>query len=424
MNNRFFNLFIMFTLAVLFAFAGCGGSNDDKTTPASKWSTQLKITASDADDGDEFGNSVAISGDYAIIGAGNQDGSGVNRGAAYIFHKTGTNSWDTGTKITASDAADYDAFGYSVAISGDYAIVGAQFENGSGSYRGAAYIFHRTDTHTWDAGVKIDAGMDVGNNDQFGYSVGISGDYAIVGAPFNEDTGGTDRGAAYIFHRTGTNTWDSGSRIGVGSADNDLFGNSVAISGDYAIVGAYQEDGSGTNRGAAYIIHRTGTNIWSSSTKITASDTASVDYFGNSVAISGDYAIVGAYQEDGSGTDRGAAYIFYRTGTNTWDTGIKIDAGIDVGDNDWFGYSVGISGDYAIVGAWYEDGSGTDRGAAYIFNRTGTNTWNAGSKITASDAQDNDNFGFSVGISGDYAIVGAWYEDGSGANRGAAYIFK
>jgi hypothetical protein len=417
MDNKFSNLFIVLTFTVLFAFMGCGGgSNDDKTT---KWESQLKITASDAADSDCFGYSIAISGDYAIVGAVSENGSGTDRGAAYVFHRTGTDTWDAGTKITASDAADNDYFGYSVAISGDYAIVGAPYEDGSGTDRGAAYIFHRTGTNTWDTGIKIDAGMDVGDNDQFGWSVAISGDYAIVGAPYNEDTG-SNKGAAYVFHRTGTNTWGSSVRIGVGNADNDQFGTSVAISGDYAVVGAPYE---GTDRGATYIFHRTGTNIWSSSTNISASDAADGDCFGFSVAISGDYAIVGATVEDGSGSDRGAAYIFQRTGTNTWDTGTKIIAS-DAQDNDEFGYSVAISGDYAIVGALDEDGSGDSRGAAYIFQRTGTNTWDTGTKITSSNANDTDCFGGSVAISENYVIVGAPNVDGSGADRGAAYIFK
>src|SRR4030042_1225689 len=138
-----------------------------------------------------------------------------------------------------------------------------------------------------------------------------------------------------------------------------------------------------------------------------------------------DYAIVGTSDEDGSGTDRGAAYIFRRLGSNFWDTGTKITAP-DAADNDWFGWSVSISGDYVIVGSYYEDGSGSDRGAAYIYNRTGTNSWNTGKKINASDADDEDYFGFSVSISGDYTISGAYYEytNTLNRNRGAAYISK
>jgi hypothetical protein len=163
------------------------------------WDAGTKILASDAAFGDQFGIGVAISGDYAIAGAfGNDDGGG-NSGSAYIFRRTGTNTWDAGTKILASDAAGGDNFGQSVAIDGDYAIVGGHLndDTGSNSNSGSAYIFRRTGTNTWDTGTKILA-SDAAESDWFGYSVGISGDYAISGARFNDD-GGSDSGSAYIF---------------------------------------------------------------------------------------------------------------------------------------------------------------------------------------------------------------------------------
>jgi hypothetical protein len=394
----------------------------------SDWDTGTKITASDKAADDYFGRSVAISGDYAIMGAFGEDPDGItDAGSAYIFHRTGTNTWDAGFKITASDKGASDSFGYSVAISGDYAIVGAFVEDPDGiTDAGAAYIFHRTGTNTWDAGFKITA-SDKAIGDNFGFSVAISGDYAIVGAYYEDPDGLNAAGAAYIFRRTGTNTWDTGFKITASDkAADDRFGYSVAISGDYAIVGANYEDPDGiTDAGSAYIFHRTGTNTWDAGTKITASDKEANDYFGCSVAISGDYAIVGAHYEDPGGiADTGSAYIFHRTGTNTWDAGIKKTAS-DKAAADNFGYSVAISGDYAIVGANYEDPGGVNAaGAAYIYHRTGTNTWDAGIKKTASDKAADDFFGRSVAIDGDYAIVGASYEDPGGLNAaGAAYIY-
>jgi hypothetical protein len=378
-----------------------------------------KLLADDAQAGDQFGYSVGISGDYAIVGAYREDDGGSDAGAAYIFRRTGANTWDSGTKIVASDAAANDWFGWAVAINGDYAVVGAPLEGTGGS----AYVFNRTGTNTWDSGTKIVA-SDAQTGDQFGHSVAISGDYAVVGA-YAEDDGGSDAGAAYIFRRTGTNTWDSGKKIVASdAAANDNFGQSVAISGDYAVVGAPRK-GSGAliNAGAAYVFRRTGTNTWDSGTKIVASDAQGGDQFGYSVGISGDYAVVGAYLEDDGGTNAGAAYIFRRTGTNTWDSGSKIVAS-DAQAGDRFGFSVAISGDYAVVGAPEEDAGGSNAGAVYLFRRTGTNTWSTGVKSMASDAQAGDQFGYSVGISGDYAIVGAPFEDAGGADAGAAYIFQ
>ena len=215
-------------------------------------------------------------------------------------------------KILASDGAVSDLFGQSVAISGDYAIVGALGDDDNGSASGSAYVFRRTGANTWDSGTKILA-ADGAENDYFGYSVAISGYYAIVGARFDDDNG-SQSGSAYVFRRTGTNTWDSGTKIlASDGAENDYFGISVAISGDYAIVGAYLDDDNGSGSGSAYVFRRTGTNTntWDSGTKVLASDGAADDWFGYSVAISGDYAIVGAYRDDDNGSESGSAYIRY-----------------------------------------------------------------------------------------------------------------
>jgi hypothetical protein len=184
---------------------------------------------------------VAISGDYAIVGAYFNGEKGYQAGAAYIFHRTG-DSWDTGTKILAADGAALDYFGYSVAIDGKYAIVGAYLNDEKGTDAGAAYIFHRTDD-SWDTGTKIVA-PDAAAIDWFGRSVGISGDYVIVGANLNDEKG-TDAGAAYIFHRAG-DSWDTGTKI-VAPDTLGGFGNSSAISENYAIVG------NGNSVGAAYL---------------------------------------------------------------------------------------------------------------------------------------------------------------------------
>ena len=164
------------------------------------------------------------------------------------------------------------------------------------------------------------------------------------------------------------------------------------------------------------------TGGWDAGTKILASDAAFGDQFGIGVAISGDYAIAGAFGNDDGGGNSGSAYIFRRTGKNTWDAGKKIVAS-DRAAGDEFGIAVGISGDYAIVGAHANDDAPNNSGSAYIFLRTGTNTWDAGTKIVASDAANGDLVGFSVGISGDYAIVGAQLNDDGGSSSGSAYIF-
>jgi len=379
--------------------------------------SQAKIIANDAEESDYFG-SVSISGDYAIVGAWGEGTGGTWAGAAYIYHRTALNTWDTGTKIMADNAGERDYFGSSVSISGDYAIVGAYSEDTGGSDAGAAYIFYR-DGATWSQQAKIWAGYP-DDIDWFGYSVSISGDYAIAGAPL-EDTVGSEDGAAYIFHRDNGVEWRQATQIVADDAEaRDNFGISVSISGDYAIVGASAEDTGGSDAGAAYIFHRDG-EWWPQQAKIMAPDAQASDYFGIPVSISGDYAIVGSKGEDTGGSAAGAAYIFHRSGENTWDTGTKVMAS-DAAADDNFGRSVSISGPYAIVGADKEDTRGLDAGAAYLYSRTGENTWDTGTKIMADDAAADDNFGSSVSIFGYYAIVGANHEDEGGLDAGAAYI--
>jgi len=377
-----------------------GDLNVETLSAGYDFGSRTKILASDAAANDYFGSSVAISGNYAIVGAYTNDDVPSNSGSAYIFNvSTGTELH----KLVASDAAANDLFGISVAISGNYAIVGARFNDDGSADSGSAYIFNvstGTELHKLVAG-------DAAANDQFGTSVAISGNYAIVGARYK----GNYSGSAYIFNvSTGTQLH---KLVASDAAGSDYFGSSVAISGNYAIVGAYTNDYSGTDSGSAYIFNvSTGTELH----KLVASDAAANDLFGISVAISGNYAIVGAYTNDDGGTGSGSAYIFnVSTGTELH----KLVAS-DAAANDYFGYSVAISGNYAIVGAYGDDDVPSDSGSAYIFNvSTGTQV----QKLLASDAAASDLFGISVAISGNYAIVGAQSDDDGGTDSGSAYIF-
>ncbi len=181
----------------------------------------------------------------------------------------------------------------------------------------------------------------------------------------------------------------------------DWFGNSVSISGDYVVVGAKFDNDNGPSSGSAYLFKRTGTS-WAQEAKILPSDGAAGDWFGFSVSISGDYALVGARADDDNGSASGSAYVFKRTGTS-WAQEAKLlpsDGAIE----DRFGYSVSISGDYAVVGAWLDDDNGDRSGSAYIFKRSGT-SWAQEANLLPSDGAASDQFGVSVSISGDYAVV-------------------
>ncbi len=399
-----------YTLVLVIALIGLLTS-----TIRADWQQQAKLTASDAEGDDRFGQSVSISGDYAIVGAHWNDDAGANSGSAYIFQRQGSN-WTQAAKLVASDATGNFAFGYPVSISGDYAILGSFGDDHAGNYSGSAYVFHREGT-SWLQQAKLIA-SDPAEDDQFGSSLSISGDYAIVGAGANDDAGNAS-GSAYIFERD-ANNWTQAIKLTASdAAADDWFGWSTSISGDYAIVGAYANDDDGNASGSAYIFKHDGEN-WTQQAKLTASDAAEGDAFGYSVSISGDHALVGSLYDADGGTSSGSAYIFRRDGEN-WTEEAKLTAS-DATTGDWFGWSLCISEDRAIVGAGGNDDDGDWSGSAYVFQQDGTQ-WSQVSKLTASDGAAYDEFGASTAISGDYAIVGSHKDDDAGELSGSAYIF-
>jgi hypothetical protein len=391
----------------------------------------LKLTASDAASGAEFGSSVAISGDHLIIGAPRSDDGGTDSGSAYIFRRSG-DGWVQSVKLPpaplvvasmTSSIAAVDLFGGSVAISGDYAIVGARGDDAGGTSAGAAYVYERCDStfslcdQPWREVGKLTA-SDAAEEDHFGVSVAISGDYAIVGARLNDLTG-TDEGSAYVFKRSGDDWVEIQKLTASTAADHEGFGYSVAISENVAIVGTLRTFASNSTRASAYVFERSGDN-WVEMNKLIAGDSGGVNLFGTSVAIYGDRALVGAHGDLLGGTNAGSAYAFKR-GSVDWVETEKLTAS-DAAERDRFGYSVGLDQNYAVIGAYRDDVTGTDQGSAYVFRRVG-DTWVELEKLTASDGAAGDHFGFAVAIGGEDVIVGALRDDLAGVDEGSAYVF-
>jgi drug/metabolite transporter superfamily protein YnfA len=342
-------------------------------------------------------------------------------GAAYVFTRTG-NVWTQqaylkAQQTTKANGNPFDNFGGSVAISGDTIIVGSRGESSSttgvnstpneaAAGAGAAYIFKRTGSK-WAQQAYLKA-SNVGVSDKFGFSVAISGNTAVVGATGEgSSTTGVnttpndlvpDSGAAYVFTRSGS-TWSQQAFIKASTADTfDYFGNAVAISGDTLVVGAQGEASSSTGvnsipnnlaelAGAAYVFARSG-STWTQQAYLKASNTGTYDWFGFDVGISGDVIAVGAPYEQSSTAGinsapdnalnaAGATYLFFRYGS-TWAQAAFLKAS-NPGNDDWFGNAVAVSGDTVIVGAWNENSSTTgidstpndtanNAGAAYFFN--------------------------------------------------------
>ena len=364
----------------------------------------------------QFGRSVAISDDRAIVGANLEDFDGkTDAGAAYIFERNAAGDWFRARRLQASDAMAHDNFGFAVAIDGDRAIVGA-YARASG---GTAYIFERNAAGDWiQVTVPGLVAADLQTFDTFGISVAISGEHAIVGAN-NHNIAAPQGGAAYVHERDASGMWGPGIRLVPNGpqAPSDRFGRSVAIDGDRAIVGA---DLWGTNDfGAAFVFERQGIGAWSQTAELVRTDNPATwpdDRFGFAVAISGTRAVVGANQEDSIAPFAGAAYVFERDAGGTWPQVQKLDAN-PPNQNLSFGISVGILDNRLIVGEFTT--------AAHVFERDAAGTWGKADQLdTTAPATDFDGFGVSVSIDNDAAIVGAYREDTPEFDAGAAYVYE
>ncbi|HUU83569.1 MAG TPA: hypothetical protein VM243_08700 [Phycisphaerae bacterium] len=371
-----------------------------------------KLLAADGAAGDAFGFAVGVSADTALIGAYGDNASGDESGSAYIFHFDGT-SWVEQQKLLASDGAASDRFGYAVGVASDTALIGAY---GDDANTGSAYVF-RFDRSMWGEQAKLVA-SDGEPGDHFGVSVALSGDAVVLGAPFDGDNGPA-AGAAYVFRYNGASWVEEQKLLASGGAPWDLLGVAVAISGDTAVIGAPWDEDNGWRSGSAYVFRFDG-STWVQQPKLLASDGAGGDCFGAAVALSGDTAVIGAPTDQHDGWPLGSAYIFRFDGW-TWVEQAKLVAP-DAEWGDEFGVRVAIEGDTAVIGLGRIDESGERWGGAYVFRYDGS-SWPQVARVLASDGEGGDHFGRSVAIAGDTAVVGAYGDGDNGPDSGSACVF-
>ena len=383
-------------------------------TLATDWLEQ-KLLPSNPSGTDYFGCAVAISGNLAIAGAFQPTTTDI--GFASVFGFDGS-SWTEQATLVPSDGAPQDMFGYSVNISGQTVIVGSRGHDIAVQDEGAAYIYG-IEGSDWVEQAKLIAG-DPESGANFGYSVALAGSIAIVGAQAKDEGGSSNLGAAYIFRFDDPNWVQEAKLVPADGQEGDLFGFSVAATEDTVVVGAYNgNSGTVTNCGAAYVYTYTGSD-WVLQNKLTADDGAYNDRFGWSVAISDDVIIVGAYGDDDNGTDAGSAYVFMYDGLN-WVQEAKLLAPDGV-TGDRFGFSVSVSGDTVLVGASWDDLIGTNSGSAYLFNYDGLD-WNFQEQLYTLDGSSYDEFGWAVDIDGTNLLIGARGDDDYGSATGAAYAY-
>jgi hypothetical protein len=382
------------------------------------WVQQAELTASDGAADNEFGYSVAISGTTLLVGTPYDEvGSNIEQGAAYVFVQSGS-TWTQQAKLTVSNGKADDYFGYSVAISGTVAVVGAPGRTiGTNRKQGIAYVFVRSGT-AWSQKAQLTS-SDGAAKDSFGHSVAVSSRTVVVGASLKTFGSNTLQGAAYVFVPSG-DKWSQQTEVTASDGtENDQLGDSIAVSGGTIVAGAPGHTiDSNTYQGAAYVFVQSGTS-WSQQAELTASDGAKTDSFGGSVAVKGTTAVVGAaFHTVGSHTQQGAAYVFVQSGT-AWSQQAELTSS-DGEAFDNFGVSVAVINGAALVGAsLHQVGSNAEQGAAYAFRQIGT-TWTQQAELTSSDGATGDSFGYSVALVGTTAIVGAY---GSNNFQGTTYVF-
>lgn len=352
-----------------------------------------------------------------LTSASSAEGPGPSANALTAFAQQG--------KLTASDGATGNFHGFNVAINGDTAIASAPRNAVNGNpNRGAAYVYVRSGS-TWSQQQKL-ISSDGAANDQFGYSVAVSGDTAAVGMLNEQDLLGTrSRGFVYIFQRTGTTWAQTQVLMPTDHTAGDAFGSSIALENDTLVIGARSKaNGTTLFVGAAYVFTRPAGGAFTQQAKLSPSDVVLGEFFGHSVGVSGDNAIVGAVGLAGFSNPNGKAYVFTRSGS-TWTLQQKLVAS-DAASGDAFGFSVAISGDTAIAGAVRRVTSpGINSGAAYVFQRSGA-TWTQQQRIVHNDPEINDEFGYYVAIKNETAVVSARsYEvpPNTAVNHGAVFVF-
>ncbi len=382
--------------------------------PKCRGQERAKLLAGDGAPRDWFGYAVAADGNQAVMGAPRADGLFADSGAAYVYRVVGA-AWLPETKLTPADEVFAGEFGSAVAMSNDVVLVGAPRSGHLGTDAGAAYVFRRVGANWVEEAVLLPADGSAG--DQFGGSVALWGNTAVVGAGYDDDQG-TNAGAAYVFQHDGEQWVERQKLVAPDGAAYDRFGT-VAASNDAILVGAAMDDDAGSASGSAYVFRFNGVS-WVLEQKLVPAGLAAWDQFGCAVSVADGVALIGALGDDAKGADAGAAHVFRFNGVQ-WVLEDKFGPGANAAGAH-FGASVAISGNTALVGSLGDGEYGTQAGAVGAFLHDGTK-WLDQVKLLASDGVAYERFG-AVAVSGDLVAVGAYLDFENGFWSGSGYGFR
>lgn len=374
------------------------------------------LLGADTAAGDDFGSAVALDGDTLLVGARLHDLPGAaDAGAAYVFVRV-AGAWVEQARLVAPDAAAFDAFGVAVALDGDTAVVGASLDDHSGLVNaGSAWVFTRAGAD-WSAQVRLQA-PDAASSDAFGYALALQGDTLVVGAPSDDTQDGANAGSAWVFTGSGA-AWAPQAQLRASDAQAwDFLGYAAALDGGTLLLGAPADDlPAGMDAGSARVFTGAGA-AWAEQALLAAAAGLDGDLFGQSVALDGETALLGAPLHDPDGVpDAGAAFVFVRAGSS-WVEQARLVPAV-VAPDDFGGTAVALSGGRALVGGPRSDVAGPDAGAAWIHERDGA-AWLELLQLVDVAPDAGDGFGGALAVDAAAALVGVRGDDGAGPQAGA-----
>lgn len=378
--------------------------------------------------GDSFGRAVSISGAHTVVGAYFDKVGTVFAGRAFVFDLDGISPNIPIATLDNPNPAANDYFGWAVAITGSRAVVTARLDDTGASEAGSAYVYDTSGpAPATPVRTLVSPGPAV--NDQFGYSVAVSGTRIVVGVPFDDSgsaNGSSNTGRVYVYDLSSVTPTVpvltlSNPPPSPNSSDN--FGSAVAMSGTTLVVGAQLDSLKASDAGNAYVYNLAGPNPTTPVFTLNKPGALAGDRFGNAVAISGNKVVVGAYVDGTGGVAAGSAYVFDLEGV-TPTVPIAVLNNPTPASSDYFGWAVAIAGAKVAVGAWQDDTVAANAGSVYLFDLdSATPTVPVATLNKPGAATVIDNFGRSVAMSGTRLVVGAHGDDTGATNAGSAYVF-
>lgn len=371
---------------------------------------------------DWFAYDTDMDNNFVVLGAPYHDvGSIEDQGAAFVYYFDGDN-WAHEQILTASDGVSGDEFGRSVAIDGDFLVVGAMFKNSNDKAQtGAAYIF-KFDGSTWVEYQKI-VPAEGESYDWFGGAADIEDTVMVVGAHTANVQESSNAGTVHVYYFNGSTWYEDQELYASDHGTQNWFGISLDLNGKDLIIGSTGDDIElNDDQGSAYVFRYE--DSWSEVQKLTASDGEESDDFGRSVSISGNTILIGSPECEIDNVNYQGAVYYFNYSSGNWSQIQKLSIPT-VNSFLSFGIDLALKGDTAIIGAEGQTvGDNTYQGAAFIYTKNGS-TWTKDQELSASDGKENDYYGNSVSITNNFALVGAYRSTiGSNSMQGSAYILK